>query len=1054
MSTHHRTSRTHRNTIVRRKALALAIGSSIALAYGSGAFAQAVNGTIYGRVPVAANESIQITGGAGFNRTVPVGPSGQYSITLPVGTYTVSLVQNGQVVQSRAGISPVAAGAVAVDFVSPEAAANTTTLSAINVTGRAPPIDVTTTNQVTTITSKQLQQLPLARTAEDIAKLAPGVNMGSPELVGGPLGTPINVFGGASTAENAYYLDGMNTTELLNNQGGISLPYGAIEQQQTFISGYDARYGRSIGGVINQIGKSGSNDWHFGVRALWQPASLQSDPVNYYFANPLDTDPGESPGDLQHYRKANNSMETIYDAYISGPIVKDKLFFFVAAEQDNTKGTSIGPVDDPLVNDYQVHQPKIYAKLNWNINDSNVLSLTGLQSQNKVWSSNYNFDYDTLQTGDFANLGVTSKTSFRTWVANYTSYLTDNLTLNAMLGKMHGEYYTHQPVYPGYDPSLPHIASCSYQDPRLLPPDNDCVSNSQGESFFANPAHRETVMNYRLSLDYKWRDHDFQVGIDNINSWDLDDGGTNPGPGYQWIYGTVTKGTPIFETPGGGPTTPPYVGPSNQCSDQPNSDGTFTCYYVQKHTDISVASVRVAQRAWYVMDNWQVTPNLLLNLGLRDDAFVNYDGSGVPFIRETKPQWAPRLGFSWDVHGDSTLKVFGNAGRYYLALPEQVAMSIASPVTNAGIYYTYTGIDPVTGEPTGYTPLPQNPPPPNGVSVDSEYGQPKNPLVSAAQNIKAEFSDNFVLGMQQQFNMLGTNWVFGATGTFQKMNRIIDDYDDVQHECAAGVRQGYTWMTPDTCGLGLWTQSLILINPGETNHILLKAPDGSLVPVTFTKEDQGFTMGPKRRYYSLDLSLEHAWDGKWFAKFDYVFSRTYGNDEGPVSTYSQQSGSYESITTAWDFPERMEWSNGVLPNDRKHQFKVFGAYAINPDWTVGANLYVASGTPRLCRGAYGVLQQRLHGSRTYYWCGGKPVPPGSLGRLPWTHQLDLNVDYKPAWAQHKLDFNLAVFNVFNQQTPVFYNDFFGSTGSPNPNYGQVQDTLRPRYVRFSAAYDF
>src|SRR6185437_1507323 len=71
-------------------------------------------------------------------------------------------------------------------------------------------------------------------------------------------------------------------------------------------------------------------------------------------------------------------------------------------------------------------------------------------------------------------------------------------------------------------------------------------------------------------------------------------------------------------------------------------------------------------------------------LGARNDQFTNYDASGVPYIRETKPQWAPRLGFSWDVHGDSTLKVFGNAGRYYLALPDNVALSIAAPVINAG----------------------------------------------------------------------------------------------------------------------------------------------------------------------------------------------------------------------------------------------------------------------------------------------------------------------------------------------------------------------------------
>jgi hypothetical protein len=383
-------------------------------------------------------------------------------------------------------------------------------------------------------------------------------------------------------------------------------------------------------------------------------------------------------------------------------------------------------------------------------------------------------------------------------------------------------------------------------------------------------------------------------------------------------------------------------------------------------------------------------------------------------------------------------------------LPDQVALSIAAPVVNAGLRGTYTGIDPNTGEPIGFTALPQNPS--TGVSVDSEYGQAKDPRISAAQNIKAEFSDNYVLGMQQQFNMLGTSWVFGATGTYQRMNRIIDDYDDTQRECAAGLRQGYAWMTPADCND--YAQSLVLVNPGVTNDILMKAPDGSLVPVKFTKEDQGFVKGPERKYYSLDLSLEHAWDGKWFGKVDYVFSRTWGNDEGPVSTYSQQGGSYESITTAWDFPERMEWSSGILPNSRQHQFKIFGAYALTPDWTVGANLYITSGTPRLCRGGYGPTDLALHGSHTYYWCGGKPVPPGSLGNTPWVHDVGVSLDYKPSWAGHKLDFNFAIFNLFNEQTTIFFNDSFGTTGSPNPDYGRVQDTRSPRSARLSVAYDF
>ncbi|MBU6477922.1 MAG: Oar protein, partial [Xanthomonadaceae bacterium] len=125
------TRRASRNRIFQRKALALAIGGSIALAFAGSAFAQATTGTIYGRVPVASGETVQITGGAGYNRTISIGPSGTYSITLPVGTYTVSLLQNGQVVQTKTDVSPVAAGAVVVDFTSTAAA--TQTLSTVNV---------------------------------------------------------------------------------------------------------------------------------------------------------------------------------------------------------------------------------------------------------------------------------------------------------------------------------------------------------------------------------------------------------------------------------------------------------------------------------------------------------------------------------------------------------------------------------------------------------------------------------------------------------------------------------------------------------------------------------------------------------------------------------------------------------------------------------------------------------------------------------------------------------------------------------------------------------
>jgi len=1040
--------------VFQRKALALAIGGTIALAFGGSAYAQATNGTIYGTVPVAAGETIHITSSStGFNRTITVGSSGKYSLIVPIGTYTVSLMQNGQIVQSQTDVSPVAAGSVEVDFASSTAVASSGTLSTINVTANVVPvIDVTTTNQVTTITQKQLQQLPLGRSAEDIALLAPGVQPGSAVLVGGPLGTAAVTFGGASTAENQYYIDGMLASAVLDNQGGIGLPYNSIEQQQTFISGYGAKYGRSIGGVINQLGRTGTNEWHFGLRAQWSPADWTSDPKNTYYANPLVTPeirPGHQVGDLYSYNQDNHGMHTVYDAYASGPIIKDKLFFFLSAERDDSTYASVNCVYCLHTEFFdQTHKPKIYAKLNWNINDSNFLTLTALQSSLKTWDWTHLYDYDTHTAGDFYYKGQTGKNVYRMGVLNYTSYITDNLTLHAMYGKSHEQYGSFQPGYPGYDPDMVYVGGISNQNPAYTP--NGPIGNTQNALTVTPDNHRVDLTDYRLDLDYRWRNHDFQVGVDNDVQRDLNDGIEGTGPGYGWSYGVVGPDDLNKPLIGTDPNSIPYVGPVT--SNPEGADG----YYVTKLIQAYSPSTRVVERAQYIQDRWQITPNFLMTLGLRNDQFVNYDAASTPYIRLTKPNWSPRIGFSWDVHGDSTMKVFGNAGRYYLTLPVGVGTTIAAPVVNITEYGTYTGIDPATGAPTGFQPLPQNPA--TGVSCCNQYGYPRNALTVASQNIKAPYSDNFVLGMQQLLNFWDTSWVFEATGTYEKLGEMIGGTDDAASMCEEGVREGYIWMTPDTCSQ--WVQSPVLVNPGVDQKIYVKAPDGSLRLINWTAEDQTFEMGPKRNYYALDLSLTHVWDGKWFGKIDYVFSRLYGNDAGPVGPMYESSGTVAYLTAVWAYPRIMDNSNGVLGTDRKHSLKIYGAYAITPDWIVGANVWIASGTPRMCRGAYGPDEVRLHTSSQYHWCGGVPIAPGDAvppygaKHTPWIHNVNLSVDYKPTWAEHKLDFKFQVFNVFNKQTPTFYGNYFQSTGTPGTGYNMVDARMPPRSAAFSIAYNW
>ncbi|MBD8899922.1 TonB-dependent receptor [Rhodanobacter sp. DHG33] len=1031
--------------ITRRTALTAAIAMGAGLS--GQAFAQATTGTIFGSAP-ASGTTVQVIGGAGFNRTVPVDSTGHYSVTVPVGDYTVNLIQNGAVVQTHNHVNPSAGGASEADFTQP-GGKDTSTLSSVTVTANAlPAIDVTSTTQNLTITSQQLTQLPLARNSAAIALLAPGTISGASMLGAGPTGEPLVSFGGSSIVENAYYINGFNTTDPLSNTGGITLPYGSIDQQQTLTSGYGAQYGRSAGGVISQVGKSGTNDWHFGGQVLWQPAFAQSSANNIYWNNPLSTTAGEEYGNLEQYRQANSSWNTVYDAYLGGPLIKDTLFLFLSAEVDKSQGHTVGTVNAGNVGYWKDSDPKFYGKLDWNINSNNILSLTSIyNSAQNAPEQYYNYDNATRTANSFEAEGDRSKTAFKIWIAKYTSYITDNLTLNFLYGKMNGTYYTG---YPGYDPSLTYVGSTANENPAYLSCASCYIHNSSLYLNLNDPAHRSEVRNLRLDLDWKLGNHDIQFGIDNDTSLDKDDGVSMSGPGYSWSYGqTGAPGADIIQLAGVG-----TAGPGTPCV-----GGTKGCY-VEKYVFTSSASVEVMQRAQYIQDNWQITPNFLLNLGLRNDQFTNFNPAGEPYLRLTKPQWAPRIGFSWDVFGDSSMKVFGNAGRYYLAMPTSVALREASDPLYTEQFYTYSGIN-ADGTPVNPVLVP-NTFPNNTYYVNSENGTSIPAKETTSANLKAEYQDQFVLGMQQQFKMFGQSWVYGATGTVNKLGRAIDDWYGSEGANAAIIEnaaaaQGVT-IDPSAI-LGS-----LLINPGVANTLRIANGSGGYSEVKLTNADFGFPQ-LKRNYYSLDLYLEHPFDGKWYGKIDYTFSRSYGDTEGPVESNIGQGGSSQSITEQWDFAQIMSYANGLQANDQKHQLRLYGSYQITPEWSVGGTYRIASGTPVSCLGFYGPNQSDPGGySSSYHWCNGVPTPGGTTGFTPWTHQLNLQVDYRPAFANHKLDFQLQVHNVFNEQNVTQYYGQYNQ-GFPTVENGTVVTSINPqhllpyslespRYVQFGITYDY
>jgi outer membrane receptor for ferrienterochelin and colicin len=1012
---------TRQASVLRRSSLALALAMGMGLT--GTVFAQATTGSLFGSAE--AGDTVQITSSTGVSRSTTVGATGRYTFNnLPIGTYKVSLVKGGATVDSRENVELKVNAGTEVSFNAPAAAAapsDTANLEAVTVTGTAlPPIDVSAVDSRTVITQSQLKQLPLTRSSEAIALLAPGVTPGATGTgFQSATGQALVAFGGSSINENAYYVNGMNTTDPIGGYGGIQLPYGAIDQEEVLTGGYSAAYGRSTGGVINIVGRRGTNDWHFGAQILWTPEWGKADPTNYRYVKG-----SPKAGQLYRTRENNKDWDALVSGYAGGPLIKDKLFVFAAAEAERRSGESVGSVNSGQQANYTYRDPKTYLKVDWNITDNNLLELTHASSKDDYSGSLYDYDYTTNSRGGYIQPITQLSTKQDMWIAKFTSYITDTLTLSAQYGRQKIDYYSR----PAGDQNQLYIYGADFQDPAYT--GGSSITNSAALSTVGDPAKEAKGSNYRVDLNYTGFDgHSITVGIDNQSTQDRNDGELiYANAGYAWEYGAGDPGADII---------PGQVA------------GTASGYYVDQYRYNTVASVAVKQRAQYIEDKWQVNDRWLLSLGLRNDQFTNYNGSGEPYINQHKPQWAPRLGASWDVFGDSTFKVYANAGRYYLALPNQPALRGASGSYYTRAYYSYDGIDPTNGYPINPQPLATVKGPGGEFASNNEYGTAPDPRTVTAKGIKPEYQDEFILGFDKT---LGDEWVYGAKATYRKLRNAIDDF------CDTGRIQDKSAALGNNVDNENWDAiSCYLFNPGRANTFAVpNTATGGFDEIKVSNAELGFPH-LKRSYYALNLHLEHPQgNGKWWGRIDYTYSRSYGNSEGQVDSDAGDR-SAASTTQAWDAAQFMEYANGYLPNDRKHQLKIFGSYQFTPEFSVAGNIQMFSGAPRNCFGGYGPDQVGVipgYGTEAYHWCDGHPSRPGDAGRTPWVKTLNLSAQYRPEFADHKLAFSLDVFNVTNEQKATQVSPYYNVTSKPDPAYGLPLATQTPRYIRLGATYDF
>lgn len=1039
--------------------------AALYLALATSAHAQSTTGGIAGSIADGAGKTVLIENSSGFSREVPVDANGRYSLgNLPLGTYKVTVKQGGSAVESRENIGITVGRNTEVSF----GGGGTQTLDVVSVTGaRVQAIDVSSVDTRTVVTAQQLQQLPLARNAEAIALLAPGVVNNSGGFDNGPLGGSLPSFGGSAASENAYYLNGFNTTNTQNNLGGLTLPYGAIDQQEIFTGGYGAQYGRSNGGVINQVGKRGNNDWHFGAAVVWEPDSLKASQKDLYWRP--DSLASSSTNAQYGYARAANGLyqplseteasSTTYSAYVGGPIFKDRLFFFLAAEKADSDGIRIAPNRDSSngntggYTDYEYEQKRWYAKIDWQITDNHLLELTGASDEYETGGKTYKYDYLNRERGAYYTDESKNEAGPTLYSAKYTGYFGDNITVTALYGQLK----TPDKLTPfNYDPANgPVIGNIDSQNPAYN--GGTPIAGTQKIGSITSPDREYEKENLRLNLEWRLGDHRISVGVDNQDLKATEIGTVASGPGYSWTYGRTAD--PFGTAPGAnglisqsaneaggiGAPSPGLVDPTY------GSQG----YYVTKDTVNGLNSYDAEQKAYYIEDAWQVTDNFLLNLGLRRDEFTNYVPiSHEPYIEVNA--WSPRIGFSWDVNGDSSFKVFGNVGRYYLGLPLS-AVGLFTASTNKSEYFTYKGIN-ADGTPIISTSLGP------AVSANSRFGRAADPRAAVVEDIKGENQDEIILGFSRE---LESGWVLGVRGTYRRLNDAIDDQNFDQSNLGLANSAAEQGVDID------WTRTAgaELINPGRTNVWNVYDTAGNLRQVTVTNEAAGFPE-LKRNYSAVEFNLERPFDGKWYAKLNYVWSHSYGTTEGQLRSDLWRTGgalgSYQgqasvSTTQSWDHAALAESFDGDQSNDHRHQLKLYGYYQLTREWGVSGNLSMISGAPKNCLGNYAGgnytgndpagYSSSVTGS-PYHYCKGQPSPPGSQGRTGWINQVDLGVTYKPAFAKG-LAVNLNVFNVTNEDAVTNYypfSEFFD--GTPHPLYGQPVAYQTPRYARLTISYDY
>ena len=997
----------------KRTLVAGAVGAVIAMS-SPAVLAGNNDGGIAGKIVDASSQ--QIISGAtiliqntktGFKKTITTQADGSYRLgSLPVGVYSITA--------SIAGYDQVSVGTVNV-AIGDSTNVNISLLSEdsteiIEVRGSTiATIDVYSSESALNISAVELARIPVPRSVTGVALLAPGTTRGDSRFGGAS-------FGGSSVAENTMYINGLNVTNFRNGLGFSNVPYEFYDQFQVKTGGYSSEFGRSTGGVINAVTKSGSNDFEFGASAYVLPGSLR------------ETSPSvrSNEGDFLSYRDADKSTSMNFNVHASGAIIEDTLFFYAIYNPRNVQSEYDRTLSNGDFTDSEQDDAFWGAKIDWNITEDHRLEYLAFSDKNEVETDIYTGNGD----GNNTLTGTTfDRSGGKNWSLKYTGYITDDITISALYGENSYDLTSDSTSAQACELVLDYryYYGAATDLPLGGSPNAGCATTSN----YFSESGEDTREAMRVDIDWQVNeDHVLRFGMDNETNTSISDQFYTGPNGAYWLAYPADAGETVngvtFET------------------------GTD---YIRNRVRTVSGQFETEASAFYIEDNWQVTETLAATIGIRNEQFDNKNGEGETFVK-VENMWAPRLGLSWDINGDGDSKAFINVGRYFLPVANNTNVRLAGNEADTRQYFELTGWTAAE-----YNGIPYNIPQlgaqigPDDIISD---GSVPDTTAIVDADLDPMFQDEIIIGYQA---MINENWSWGIKGTRRLMDGAIDDMI-IDHAIISKFG----------CAADYHPNQYVLGNPGEEMTVYSDTNcDGDVNDwVTFSPEELVYDTA-ERKYSAIDLNVKKSWDGDWSIDATYTWSRSYGNSEGLVKSDNGQGDA--GLTTDFDFPELMDGAYGNLPNDRRHMFKVYGTVGMMDidGLTLGYNFTLESGRPM---NAFGLGHPNVgevsYGS-TYYLteliedAEGTVideeytfVPRGSMGRTPWTARLDLNLMYQTEMFGADTMFKVDVFNVLNASSVTRVNEDAESTwGNTNSrSFGRPLAFQTPRYVQFTATVNF